>query len=66
VADGPEAFAAALVVGLGRPDLLGKQAARGRERVLAEYDWDRLTEQMDQVWRAAALPAAGRANSRAA
>jgi polysaccharide biosynthesis protein PslH len=52
-ADGPEAFVAALVATLREPSRALEQAARGRERVLAEYDWDRLAQQLDRVWRAA-------------
>ena len=54
VADGPEAFAAAVVEAVRKPDVIRQQAARGRERVLAEYDWDGLAGKLDGVWREAA------------
>lgn len=54
VADTAEAFAAALVDVLRHPEAAARAAARGRERVLAEYDWSGLAEKLGAVWRAAA------------
>lgn len=54
VADGVDTFAGALLDAVRRPGAAREQAARGRKRVLAEYDWDRLAGQLDQVWRVAA------------
>jgi glycosyltransferase involved in cell wall biosynthesis len=54
VADGNEAFTAALIQALREPADIQQQANRGRDRVLAEYDWGRLAELLDQVWQAAA------------
>jgi polysaccharide biosynthesis protein PslH len=58
VADGTDPFAAALVDTLRRPEAARQQAMCGRERVLAEYDWDRLAVQLDRVWRGIAEPSA--------
>ena len=54
VADGPEAFAAAAVAVMADPRSAQKQAERGRNRVVAEYDWSGLSERLDRVWRTAA------------
>jgi glycosyltransferase involved in cell wall biosynthesis len=65
VADGTDAFAAALLAALREQETAREQATRGRERVLARYDWGRLAAQLDRVWRdAAAEPVT--ASSRAA
>ncbi|HKB02468.1 MAG TPA: glycosyltransferase [Gemmataceae bacterium] len=57
LADGTDAFAAALLAALRGPEPAREQAARGRARVLAEYDWSRLAAQLDRVWLDAAEPA---------
>jgi glycosyltransferase involved in cell wall biosynthesis len=54
VADGSEAFAAALLAAMQRPYAVRAQAAAGRARVLAEYDWGGLADRLDRVWQAAA------------
>ena len=69
VADGADAFAAAVVEAIRRPEAARAQAERGRQRVLAEYDWGGLADRLGAVWQAAAgqnspinspLPEAGR------
>ena len=50
VADGPEAFAAAAAEAIRRPETARAQAARGRTRVLAEYDWGGLADRLGAVW----------------
>ena len=54
VADSAEAFAAAAVEAVRRPDAARAQAARGRARVLAEYDWGGLADRLGAVWAGAA------------
>jgi glycosyltransferase involved in cell wall biosynthesis len=54
VADGAEAFTAALLEAMRSPHTVREQAATGRARVLAEYDWNGLAERLDRVWQAAA------------
>src|SRR5207253_1365021 len=54
VADTAEAFAAAAVEAIRRPDAARAQAARGRARVLAEYDWGGLADRLGAVWEGAA------------
>lgn len=41
----------ALITAIRNPDVLQAQCERGREKVLEHYDWDRLAEQLEQVWR---------------
>ncbi|MHB1423530.1 MAG: glycosyltransferase [Gemmataceae bacterium] len=41
----------ALIAGIRHPQVLQAEAERGREKVLEHYDWDRLAEQLEQVWR---------------
>jgi glycosyltransferase involved in cell wall biosynthesis len=41
----------ALIAAVRHPDVLQEQCERGREKVLDHYDWDRLAEQLEQVWR---------------
>lgn len=53
VADGVDAFAAACVEAIRRPDAARAQAARGRARVLAEYDWGGLADRLGAVWEGA-------------
>jgi glycosyltransferase involved in cell wall biosynthesis len=40
----------AIIAGTRRPDALLAEAERGRETVLELYDWDKLAEQLEQVW----------------
>jgi polysaccharide biosynthesis protein PslH len=54
IADSGEAFAAAVVEAIRRPEAARAQAARGRARVLAEYDWGGLADRLGAVWEAAA------------
>jgi glycosyltransferase involved in cell wall biosynthesis len=58
LADGAEAFAAALVDAARRPDETQETADHGRAAVLARYDWAGLADRLDAVWRGAAAPAA--------
>ncbi|HZV03986.1 MAG TPA: glycosyltransferase [Gemmataceae bacterium] len=41
----------AILFGIRHPDVLQAESERGREKVLEHYDWDRLAERMEQVWR---------------
>jgi glycosyltransferase involved in cell wall biosynthesis len=41
----------ALITAIRRPDVLQAQSERGREKVLEHYDWDRLAQKLDGVWR---------------
>src|SRR5579884_1400624 len=41
----------ALITAVRQPDIVQAQSERGREKVLEHYDWDRLAEQLEQVWR---------------
>jgi glycosyltransferase involved in cell wall biosynthesis len=40
----------ALITAIRHPKALQAECERGREKVLEHYDWDRLAEQLDQVW----------------
>jgi glycosyltransferase involved in cell wall biosynthesis len=53
VADSAEGFAAAAVEAIRRPEVARTQAARGRTRVLAEYDWGGLADRLGAVWEGA-------------
>jgi glycosyltransferase involved in cell wall biosynthesis len=53
VADTAEAFAAALTESIRRPAAAAEMAARGRHRVVSEYDWAGLATKLGAVWRAA-------------
>jgi len=55
VADGSEQFASAIVAGIRRPDELQETAERGREVVLADYDWKPLADRLDGIWRELAM-----------
>jgi glycosyltransferase involved in cell wall biosynthesis len=50
VADGGEAFATAVIDSINRPTAMQLQAALGRSRVLAEYDWSELANKLHDVW----------------
>jgi glycosyltransferase involved in cell wall biosynthesis len=39
-----------IVAAIGDPEAARVQAERGGQQVLDRYDWDRLAEQMEQVW----------------
>jgi glycosyltransferase involved in cell wall biosynthesis len=39
-----------IIAGIRNPDGLQVQCERGREKVLEQYDWDRLADQLEQVW----------------
>jgi glycosyltransferase involved in cell wall biosynthesis len=41
----------ALITAIRHPEILQAECERGREKVLEHYDWDRLAEQLDRVWR---------------
>lgn len=51
LADGAEAFAAAVLDLLQHPQEARRLAARGREQVLARYDWDRIAPLQAALWR---------------
>jgi glycosyltransferase involved in cell wall biosynthesis len=44
-----------LIAAIRHPNVLQDQCERGREKVLEHYDWDRLAEQLEQVWRQCAM-----------
>jgi polysaccharide biosynthesis protein PslH len=50
VTEDTDDLAAALVAAVRSPARLVRQAASGRERVLARYDWDTLADEMERVW----------------
>lgn len=50
-ADGAEAFARAVVQVLAEPAEAAAMARRGRERVLARYEWDRIAPLQADAWR---------------
>jgi glycosyltransferase involved in cell wall biosynthesis len=54
LADSGDAFAAAAVDAIRRPEAAREQASRGRARVLAEYDWGGLADRLGEVWKTAA------------
>jgi glycosyltransferase involved in cell wall biosynthesis len=43
-------LAPALVAALRRPEVMARQAASGRAKVLARYDWATLADEMERVW----------------
>jgi glycosyltransferase involved in cell wall biosynthesis len=45
-----EDLAAALVAALRSPERMARQAASGRQQVLARYDWATLADDMERVW----------------
>jgi polysaccharide biosynthesis protein PslH len=57
VADNSDAFAMAVIEAIRRPEAAWSQGARGRNRVLAEYDWSGLAERLGAVWEDAACKA---------
>ncbi len=54
LADGAEAFAAAVLRALADPAATAAEARRGRERVLATYAWDKIAPLQAAVWRSLA------------
>jgi glycosyltransferase involved in cell wall biosynthesis len=52
-ADGAEAFARAIAEVLDEPAAAAERARRGRERVLARYEWDRIAPLQAEAWQAA-------------
>ncbi len=40
-----------LIAAIHRPEILQAQSECGREKVLGHYDWGRLAEQLERVWR---------------
>jgi glycosyltransferase involved in cell wall biosynthesis len=50
----------ALITAIRHPEIVQAQAERGREKVLEQYDWEHLAEQMEQVWRHCAEEAKNR------
>lgn len=51
VADASEPFANAVIDAMNRPQAMQMQANLGRERVLADYNWDGLAEKLEHVWK---------------
>jgi glycosyltransferase involved in cell wall biosynthesis len=51
VVDDIDDLATAILSGIRHPDVLQAESERGREKVLEHYDWDRLAERLEQVWR---------------
>jgi len=43
-------LAPALITALRNPDVLQQQAIEGRQRVLSQYDWDRLSGVLENTW----------------
>jgi polysaccharide biosynthesis protein PslH len=61
-ADTPEEMALALVQAIRQPAAVRTMATRGRELVMARYDWDVLAGKLEQVWENCMVnPAGGRA-----
>lgn len=54
-ADGVEAMASGVIRCLRHPQTVGTLAARGRAVVAEHYDWDRLAEKLDAIWRSAGI-----------
>lgn len=53
-------LSSALIKAIRHPGVLQTQSERGRETVLEHYNWDRLAEQLERVWRqCASEPEAG-------
>lgn len=50
VSEDNDTLAAALVAALRQPGVMARQAASGRARVLARYDWSTLADEMERVW----------------
>ena len=50
LADGESAFVDALVTTLSDPDAARAQAQRGRERVMARYEWGCIAPLQAQAW----------------
>jgi hypothetical protein len=50
VTEDTDDLAPALVSALRQPQVMARQAASGREQVLARYDWDTLADEMERVW----------------
>jgi glycosyltransferase involved in cell wall biosynthesis len=50
VAEHIDDLAQVIVNGIRNPAMLQAQAECGREKVLQRYDWDRLADQLEQVW----------------
>jgi glycosyltransferase involved in cell wall biosynthesis len=50
VAEGIDELPAALLEAIRLPQEARERAEQGRRRVLAEYDWDRLADRLEEVW----------------
>jgi glycosyltransferase involved in cell wall biosynthesis len=50
VSAGIDDLATVLIGALRSPGRMARQAASGRERVLARYDWETLADEMERVW----------------
>jgi glycosyltransferase involved in cell wall biosynthesis len=50
VVEGADDMAAALVEAIRSPKAALAQAAAGRQRVLERYDWDALSDKLEQAW----------------
>jgi sugar transferase (PEP-CTERM/EpsH1 system associated) len=51
VVDDIDDLVTAILSGIRHPDVLQAESERGREKVLEHYDWERLAERLEQVWR---------------
>ncbi|HLW68742.1 MAG TPA: glycosyltransferase, partial [Gemmataceae bacterium] len=50
IVDGVEPMAEALIAGIRNPERMREQAEAGRRKVLERYDWEMLSERLEQVW----------------
>ena len=60
IADGPEAFAAAVASLLAHPARISKMGACGREYVCNNFRWEQIAPGMDEVYESIAAVSAGR------
>jgi glycosyltransferase involved in cell wall biosynthesis len=56
VVERAEDLAEAIIGGIQSPETLALQAESGRERVLANYDWNQLADRLERVWLASVEP----------
>lgn len=54
IADGPDDFVLAVLETIRQPKAAQMLAQRGRNKVLAEYNWDTLAKQLDVIWQTTA------------
>jgi glycosyltransferase involved in cell wall biosynthesis len=60
VTEDTDDLAPALVAALRRPEVMARQAACGRAKVLARYDWGTIADEMERVWLDCVAGARGR------